>query len=56
MVAEGKLNKVIEFELHLTEGTIKEYLVKIFRKTGVSNRTELAIWVWRQSVSMEVAA
>jgi DNA-binding NarL/FixJ family response regulator len=43
LVCQAKLNKEIAFELHLTEGTIKEYLNRIFRKMGVSNRTELAI-------------
>lgn len=44
LVCRAKLNKEIAFELHLTEGTIKEYLNRIFRKVGVSNRTELAVW------------
>lgn len=37
------LNKEIAFELHLTEGTIKEYLNRIYRKVGAINRTELAV-------------
>jgi DNA-binding NarL/FixJ family response regulator len=48
LVAEGKLNKEIGHILHLSEGTIKEYLHKIFRKVGVTNRTELAIWAHKQ--------
>jgi DNA-binding NarL/FixJ family response regulator len=44
LVSQGKLNKEIAFELHLCEGTIKEYLNRIFRKTGATNRTELAVW------------
>jgi DNA-binding NarL/FixJ family response regulator len=44
LVCKGKLNKEIANALHLTEGTIKEYLNRIFRKLGVSNRTELAVW------------
>jgi len=44
LVAQAKLNKEIAFELHLTEGTIKEYLNRIFRKLGITNRTELAVW------------
>jgi DNA-binding NarL/FixJ family response regulator len=35
--------------LHLSEGTIKEYLNRIFRKLGMTNRTELAVWALRQS-------
>ena len=44
LVSQAKLNKEIAYELHLAEGTIKEYLNRIFRKLSVSNRTELAIW------------
>lgn len=44
LVAQGKANKEIAFTLILTEGTIKEYLNRIFRKIQVTNRTELAIW------------
>jgi len=44
LVSQAKLNKEIAHELHLSEGTIKEYLNRIFRKLGTSNRTELAVW------------
>ena len=44
LVCKAKLNKEIAYELHLTEGTIKEYLHRIFKKVAVSNRTELAVW------------
>jgi DNA-binding NarL/FixJ family response regulator len=47
LVSCAKLNKEIAFELHLTEGTIKEYLNRIFRKLDVKNRTDLAIWAFR---------
>jgi DNA-binding NarL/FixJ family response regulator len=53
LVCKAKLNKEIAFELHLTEGTIKEYLNRIFRKLQVKNRTELAIWAVR---NLQVAA
>ena len=43
-MSQAKLNKEIAHELHLTEGTVKEYLNRIFRKLGMSNRTELAVW------------
>jgi DNA-binding NarL/FixJ family response regulator len=46
-VSEAKLNKEIAVELRLSEGTIKEYMNRIFRKLEVKNRTELAIWVAR---------
>jgi len=38
--------------LHLSEGTIKEYLNRIFRKISVKNRTELAIWALTRRVSV----
>jgi DNA-binding NarL/FixJ family response regulator len=44
LICKAKLNKEIAYELHLTEGTIKEYLNRIFRKVGATNRTELAVW------------
>lgn len=44
LVAQAKSNKEIAFELHLTPGTVKEYMCNIFRKLGVRNRTELALW------------
>lgn len=47
LVCEAKLNKEIAFELRLTEGTIKEYLNRIFRKLEFKNRTQLAIWAMR---------
>src|SRR5580692_8890665 len=44
LVIQAKLNKEIAYELRLSEGTIKEYLHKVFRKLGVKSRTELAVW------------
>ncbi len=39
-VADGKTNKEIGAELGITEGTVKVQLNQIFRKLGVTNRTE----------------
>ena len=47
LISEAKLNKEIAYELHLSEGTIKEYLNRIFRKVGTTNRTQLAVWALR---------
>ena len=44
LVRQAKANKEIAYELHLSEGTVKEYLNRIFRKLEVRSRTELAIW------------
>lgn len=39
-LAEGKLNKQIAGDLHLTEGTVKQHLNAIFRKLAVHNRAQ----------------
>ncbi len=44
LIRQAKANKEVAYRLHLSEGTVKEYLNRIFRKLGVSNRTELAVW------------
>ena len=44
LVRKAMRNKEIAHKLSLTEGTVKEYLFMIFRKVGVKNRTELALW------------
>lgn len=44
LVAEGKASKVIAHQLRLGEGTIKVVISTILAKTGLENRTSLAIW------------
>lgn len=44
LVAEGLTSKIVAYRLHLAEGTIKVYLNRIYVKTGLTNRTELAAW------------
>ncbi len=43
LVSQGLPNKVIGQRLKIREGTVKGHLHSIYRKLGVSNRTELAI-------------
>ncbi len=40
---EGWLNKQIGFELGVTEATVKAHITAIFRKLGVTNRTQAVI-------------
>jgi two-component system, NarL family, response regulator YdfI len=42
LLAEGETNDTIAKRLHLTEKTVKSHLSAIFRKLGVSNRTQAA--------------
>ncbi len=44
LVAEGLTNREISATLHLAEKTVKNQLTGIFRRLGVRNRTEAAIW------------
>ena len=44
LVRQAMANKEIAWQLHLSEGTVKEYLSVIYKKLGVQNRTELALW------------
>ena len=55
LICQAKLNKEIASELHLAEGTIKEYLNRIFRKVGATNRTELAVWALTTQPAMAPA-
>lgn len=46
-VHECKSNKQIARDLVLSEGTIKDYLVTIFKKLNVENRVALALLMER---------
>ena len=39
-IADGRLNKQVAADLHVSEATIKAHLTGIFRKLGVHNRTQ----------------
>lgn len=39
-VVQGKPNKVVAFEMNISEGTVKAHLSAAFRALGVHNRTE----------------
>lgn len=43
LLAEGKSNREIGFQLGLKEGTVKRHLYNIFRVLGVKSRTEAMI-------------
>jgi two-component system nitrate/nitrite response regulator NarL len=45
-VARGLANKAIAKELWVTEQTVKFHLTNIYRKLGISNRTEAARWAF----------
>jgi DNA-binding NarL/FixJ family response regulator len=44
LVAAGFANKEIAANLGISEGTIKVYLNKFFKKLGLTSRLQLALW------------
>jgi DNA-binding NarL/FixJ family response regulator len=44
-LADGRSNKAIAFDLSVTEATVKAHLTAIFRKLGVSNRSQALLAV-----------
>ena len=43
LLAEGKSNREISRQLYLSEKTVKAHLAAVFRKLGVTNRTQAAM-------------
>ena len=50
MLGEGLLNKQIAYELGVSEATIKAHATAIFRKMGVTNRTQAVLAVQQLAV------
>jgi DNA-binding NarL/FixJ family response regulator len=48
LVAEGLSNREIAIRLQLSEHTVKNYIFRIFDKTGVSNRVALVLYAFSQ--------
>jgi len=48
---EGWLNKQIGFEMGVTEATVKAHISGIFRKLGITNRTQAVIMLSKMSLS-----
>ena len=44
LVAQGLKNKQIAFSLGITEGTVKVYLYKLFKKLGMNDRLDMALY------------
>jgi DNA-binding NarL/FixJ family response regulator len=51
LIAEGKSNKEIAAQLDYTEGTVKNYISRIFQKTGCSDRTRLAVFALKRNIT-----
>lgn len=50
LIAQGRSNKEIASELHLTEGTVKGYVSAILGKLQVADRTQAALYAVKHGV------
>lgn len=50
LIARGKTNKEIASNLHLGEGTVRNYVSSIFGKLGLSNRAEATAYAVRHNL------
>jgi DNA-binding NarL/FixJ family response regulator len=55
-VARGLSNQAIGKEVWVTEQTVKFHLTNIYRKLGVSNRTEAARWAFAHGLADDAVA
>ncbi|HJQ84663.1 MAG TPA: response regulator transcription factor [Candidatus Binatia bacterium] len=54
-VSRGLSNKAIARELWISEQTVKFHLTNIYRKLGISNRTEAARWALGRGIHSETS-
>jgi len=50
LVADGRSNREIAEQLHITEGTVKVHLHRIYEKTGVKNRVGLTLYAQQKGL------
>jgi DNA-binding NarL/FixJ family response regulator len=50
LVAKGEFNKDIALTLDISERTVKNHIFNIFKKLGVSDRTQAAVFAIRNDL------
>ncbi len=50
LIAEGLFNKEIAFRLSISEKTVKNHITNIFKKIGVSDRTQAAVYAIKHHI------
>jgi DNA-binding NarL/FixJ family response regulator len=55
-LAEGRTNKTIAREIGTAESTVKAHVKNIFRKIGVINRTQAAMWARSRDIAKNEAS
>ena len=53
LVAEGLPNKLIARRLEISEKTVKAHLTNVFRRIGVTDRTQAALWAERNGLTRD---
>ena len=51
LLAQGRPNKAIARELQIAEKTVKAHLTSVFRRIGVTDRVQAALWAQRHSLT-----
>ncbi|WP_438463604.1 response regulator transcription factor [Marinomonas sp. PE14-40] len=54
MIAKGDLNKQIAYQLNVKESTIKTHISEIFKKLGIINRTQAALFIQPLELNHEI--
>lgn len=55
LVAQGLSNREIATALYVTEGTVKNHVSSICQKLGARDRTQVAVFAWRNSIMLETS-
>ncbi len=56
LIAQGKTNKEVAYNLHLGEGTVRNYVSSIFSKLQLSNRSEATAYAVRHNLDSFLAS
>jgi DNA-binding NarL/FixJ family response regulator len=54
-VGAGMSNREIARSLRIAEKTVKAHLTSVFRRIGVTDRTQAALWAERHGISRRAA-
>ena len=50
LIGQGLNNQEISTVLHLSEGTVKDYVTQVFGKLAMRDRIEVALWVQKHLI------
>jgi DNA-binding NarL/FixJ family response regulator len=53
LLSQGLKNKEIGFEMGITEGTVKVYLTRLYKKVGTADRFEMALFTLKNSSAQQ---